>query len=372
MLFTDVAGQQSAKDELIRKWGDNKFPHALLLLGQEGRGGLPMALALAQFLFCEQRTAHDACGHCRNCTRVARLEHPDLHLTFPTIPPSSGKKAMSRYFIDEFRKFIHHHPYGTTYDWLQSIQAENKQGNITAEECNEIIETLNLKSYEEGFKVQMIWRIEYLGKIGNKLLKLIEEPTPRTYIIMVAEQAEDVLPTILSRTQIIRLSPLSPAEITTALVAKGVESAEALRVANMAMGSYADALHLLKKNDDNLLEDVRKLFNAVFRDNGLEIADFAEQWSKKGREAQKKLLQYTLHLLEQSVRARYLPPEKVALPPDEAIFVRRVADNKNLRETTMQKMITALQTTSQHIEHNAHSKAQLHAMCIQLCRFVKQ
>ena len=187
MLFSNVVGQQAAKEGLLKMWHNNVFPHALLISGEEGTGGLPMALALAQYIFCENKTASDACGKCAGCSKAAKLEHADLHMSFPSIPPKPGVKAMSRLFITEFREFIQQTPYGTTYDWLQHINAENKQGNITAEECREIIDTLNLKSYEGGKKVQIIWRPEYLGKEGNILLKLIEEPPRDTILILIAE-----------------------------------------------------------------------------------------------------------------------------------------------------------------------------------------
>ena len=119
-------------------WDKNLFPHALLITGAEGTGGLPLALALAQYIFCEQKTATDSCGHCAGCSKASKLEHADLHISFPSISPKSGTKANSRYYLQEFREFIKQSPYGTTYDWLQFIEADNKQGNITADECREI------------------------------------------------------------------------------------------------------------------------------------------------------------------------------------------------------------------------------------------
>ena len=164
MLFSSVVGQQLAKGGILNMWKNNVFPHALLIVGGEGTGGLPMALALAQYIFCENKSSTDSCGKCAGCSKALRLEHADLHLTFPAIPPKPNTKALSRYYINEFKEFIKQTPYGTTYDWLQHINAENKQGNIPAEECREIINVLNLKSYEGGKKVQIIWRPEYLGK----------------------------------------------------------------------------------------------------------------------------------------------------------------------------------------------------------------
>lgn len=154
----------------------NTMPHALMLTGKEGSGGLPMALALAQYILCEQPGERDSCGACASCQKVSRLEHADLHLTFPVF----GAKALSDTYVREFREFARQTPYGSEYDWLQTIEAENKQGNITSEECEAILRNLSFKSYEGGRKVQLIWMAERLGKEGNKLLKLIEEPPAGT------------------------------------------------------------------------------------------------------------------------------------------------------------------------------------------------
>ena len=366
MQFKDVPGQQAAKEGLLKMWRNDVFPHALLLVGGEGVGGLPLGLALAQYIFCEQKTETDSCGKCNNCSKLSRLEHADIHMSFPTIPPRSGTKGMSRLYIQEFREFIRQSPYGTTYEWLQHINAENKQGNITAEECNEIIDTLNLKSYEGGSKVQIIWRPEYLGKEGNKLLKLIEEPPKDTILILIAENSEDILATIRSRTQTVRLAPVPARDIAEALVARSLtDPAKAAQVAHIANGSYTEALRLVRQADNDLFPGVRDLFNHVFTGNGIGITKFAEEWSKAGREQQKNFLNYIIQLLEQAIRARYAPDAPLSLPQAEADFVRRLAGTKTTFEA-FGKMIDTITDTIFYIERNAHSKTQLHAMCIRM------
>ena len=251
MLLNQVAGQQMAKEGLLRMWQNDHLPHAMLFSGAEGTGGLPLALAFAQFIFCTNKQGYDACGQCNDCHKASRLEHADLHMSFPSIPPKPNTKAMSRYYIQQFREFIVQTPYGTTYDWLQFINAENKQGNITAEECREIIENLSLKSYEGGKKVQIIWRPEYFGKEGNILLKLIEEPPADTVLILVAEEPETILPTILSRTQIIRLAPVSAADIAQGLTDRSLaDPKKAAQVAHIShrYGTY----RCLRKREDQL------------------------------------------------------------------------------------------------------------------------
>lgn len=371
MQFSKIVGQQAAKKGLINMWQTGHFPHAIMLAGHEGTGGLPMALALAQYLFCENKGAEDSCGQCANCSKTARLEHADLHLSFPSIPPKPGTKAMSRYYMQEFREFVKQSPYASTYDWLQYINAENKQGNITAEECREMIEALNLKSYEGNSKVQIIWRPEYLGKEGNILLKLIEEPPANTYLILVAEELDDILATIQSRTQEIKLAPIKEKDIAEALVHRSLtDPRKAAQVAHMANGSYTEALRLLQHATNDLFPDVRNWFNAIFKNNGIAIAKFAEDWSKSGREQQKNLLHYTIQLLEQAIRVRYLPTQPPALPDEEAQFVQKLAVMAIPLET-LYGMVKELTDTMYYIERNAHSKTQLHALSIRMVYVVQ-
>lgn len=366
MLFSNVVGQQPAKEGLMKMWHNGVLPHALLITGNEGTGGLPMALALAQYIFCENKSATDSCGKCAGCSKTSKLEHADLHLSFPTIPPKAGTKAMSRHYIQDFREFMKQTPYGTSYDWLQYIDAENKQGNITAEECREIIDTLNLRSYEGGKKVLIMWRPEYLGKEGNILLKLIEEPPADTVLLFVAENIEDILPTIRSRTQEVKLAPISPAAIAEALTGRAAaDPKKAAQIAHMAAGSYTEALRLTRQQDNDLYPEVRQLFNAVFTGNGLAIAKFAEDWSKAGREQQKNFLAYVIQLLEHAVRARYNPNVAISLPPEEAQFVKKLADT-NISLDGFGQMVQHISDTSFYIERNAHSKTQLHAMAVRM------
>ncbi len=352
-------------------WEDERLPHALLITGAEGTGGLPLALAFAQFIFCTNKKDGDACGNCSDCYKTSRLEHADLHVTFPSIAPKPNTKAMSRHFIQKFREFVAQTPYGTTYDWLQFINAENKQGNITAEECREILENLNLKSYEGGRKIQIIWRAEYLKKEGNILLKLIEEPPPDTLLLLVAEDTDEILPTILSRTQMIRLAPISAADIAQGLTDRSLaDPRKAAQTAHLADGSFTEALKLVRYTENDLFPHVKKWFNALFTQNGIEISKFADEWSKAGREQQKNFLQFNIHLLEQAIRVRYLPGVPPPLPDEEVEFVKKLA-NRNLATELIQKMIERISKTIYYIERNAHGKTQLHALSIMIVQILQ-
>lgn len=367
MKFSDVVGQQAAKQNLVQMWQGGRMPHGLLLLGPEGTGGLPLALAFAQYIFCEDKQDGDACGQCAGCHKVARLEHADLHFSFPVF----GPKVTSPQYIRQFREFALEQPYGSTYEWLQFIGAENKQGNITAEECRRIIEVLSLKAYEGGAKVQILWRPEYLDKEGNILLKLIEEPPADTLLLFVAETTEDILATILSRLQMLRLRPIAPADIAEGLVQRGLaDERRAAQIGQIAEGSFSEALLLAAQTGDDLMPTLREWFNAVFTNNGFGMMRFASEWSKAGRESIRNLLAFALSMLESALRISYLPQAAQSLPPLEAEFAGRLAARR-LPVESVREMMDALTIASRRIERNAYAKSVLLALCIQMRRAIQ-
>src|SRR3982750_3606918 len=261
MQFSNVIGQQVLKKELPELMQDNRLAHALIFLGKEGSGALSLALAFAQFVACEKGNPPagakkgtslfgeasaveririmDSCGVCPSCIKAQKFVHPDIHFSYPVVTKKAGTPPISTDYITEWREFISLYPYGNVYDWLQFIGAENKQGNITANECNDIIRKLSLKTFESDYKVLVMWMPEYLGNEGNKLLKLIEEPPANTLFILVAENESLILPTILSRTQLIKVPALTADEISNALESSAKVSAEQARqVALIADGNF--------------------------------------------------------------------------------------------------------------------------------------
>jgi DNA polymerase III subunit delta' len=371
MQFKEVVGQNEAKEGLIRMRRHNQLPHALLIHGPEGSGGLAMGLALATYILCEQPTETDSCGVCPNCRKAGKLEHADFHHSYPTIRYSDKQPNVSRFYFKEYQEFVRQTVYGTTYDWLQFIGAENKQGNITADECNEVSEKLYLKTYEGGAKILLMWRPEYLGKEGNKLLKLIEEPPANTYLIFVAENTEEILATIRSRAQSVKLVPLKPSDIALALRERlNTEEKAASLIASMAEGSYTKALALTHSTENDFFQDIRKLFNGLYLKDGLTLAALVDEWSKKGREQQKFVLLYLIHLLEHTLRHSAMPDRPILLPQQEADLVARLCQKKLSTESiaAMEEVISA---TINYIERNAHSKSQLMDMMIRLSHIIQ-
>ncbi len=394
MLFKDVIGQQNVKDRLVEMVQHNRVSHALLFLGREGGGGLPLALAFAQYLVCEKANKSndnypaeaslfkfdeptaapavltDACGVCSACTKAAQMVHPDIHYSYPVITKKQGEKPKSTDYIKDYREFVQQAPYGNVYDWLQFLGAENKQGNITAEECNDIIKQLSLKSFESRYKLLLMWMPEYLGKEGNKLLKLIEEPPENTLFILVAEKEELILPTILSRTQLITIPTLENSEIEHALVTRaGVLPEKAHQVAGIAEGNYHEALQLLQHAEEDWQTLLRDWLNAILKEGPVAQVKWIEEAARLGREKQKQFLRYFNHLLEQSIRIRILGAPNVTMPEGEKDFAGRL--NKIAGVTQQQAIIEELDKAAYYIERNANAKMLFHALTIKILHIVK-
>lgn len=371
MLFREVINQRQVKATLLQALNRDRLGHALLFQAPEGAGGLPLALAFAQFLVCTSRNEEDACGECPACKKAAGFQHPDIHYSYPVVTRKNLDKPLSSDYIREWREFLQTQPYGNVQDWLQFIGAENKQGNITAHECLEILKNLSLKPFESRYKIQLIWMPEYLGEQGNRLLKLLEEPPPSTVFILVAEQPERILGTLLSRTQLVKLLPLGQEDISGALVSRaGLGESQALQLAGIAAGNYREALQLILHAHEDLLESLRLWLNLLLTASGKGLQEWLEQIgsAKTGRENQKLLLRYFIYLVELALRARFLGPERLNLPPAELDFADRL--NRIAGTGQLAALTPMLEDAIYHIERNANGRILFHALSIRLARTI--
>ncbi len=410
MQFNNIIGQQATKFQLVNMAQQNRLSHALLFLSKEGSGALQLALAFAQYIVCEKNSPfakpikeqnldlfaaptslfgaaepaliieetidttlkNDSCGTCAACLKAQQLIHPDIHFTYPVLPSKAGDKPISTDYIKEWREFISINPYRNVFDWLQFIGAENKQGNITAEECNDINRKISLKSFESTFKILIIWMPEYLTKNGNKLLKLIEEPPPNTLFLFVAENEALILPTILSRTQLISIHALSNAEIATALQQKNEISADkALQIAAVSQGNYREAQHILQHDEDDWLQILREWLNMIVKRNVTSQLKWIEDMSKQGREKQKQFLKYFTHLLEQAVKLGATANNEqqiFAMAQADADFAQKL--NKMCSIYQQEAIMHELDKASYYIERNANGKILFHALTIKLYHII--
>lgn len=359
MYFRQVIGQEKAKQQFLHAHREARVPHAQLIVAAAGTGGLPMAMAMAQYLLCEHPGETEACGECPACQKTSRLIHPDLHMTFPVIKPEGQTEPpVSTQFLTQWREAVQAQPYMSEYDWLQYIKADNKTGNITAKECREIISRLGLKAYEGHAKVQVLWMAEQLGKEGNILLKLIEEPPPDSYLILVAEDEEQVLATIQSRCQTVRLEPLSDDQITEVLQQQFPDSAEEeIHTATLlADGSFNTARQLLLNPASAFRDWLRQYLIVCHKRQMPELLAWIDDVSKAGREVQKAFLMYAVRYFRECLLMAFQPERLARLMEDQLAGAEYLA--QELSFDMFEQLIIRMENLHYYIGRNANPKVQ--------------
>lgn len=354
MQFKDIIGQQAVKSKLIQGVKEGRIPHAQMFLGAEGSGNLALTLAYAQYIACVAKTDTDSCGTCPNCLKYSKLIHPDLHFTFPTV----GSKEISDNFIAQWRETFLAKPYLNVFEWLMSLGAENKQGNITVDECRNIIKKLSLKSFEGDFKVLIMWMPEYLGKEGNTLLKLIEEPPQKTLFLLAANNDEHILGTIKSRTQLVKIPQLQQPEIQDALIENHhVDEETARSAAFLAEGNYNLAIKLLSQTENDFFDSFRNWMLMCYKNDMGSVVNWVDDTSRIGREMLKSFLGYGLHIFRECLMAKNTDGKMLHLTQKENEFVAKFANF--LSTSTIENITNAFNETIYHTERNANAKISL-------------
>lgn len=345
MQFKNIIGQQAIKDRLMGLIKENRLPHALLLWGNEGIGKLALAIALAQYLLCENRQDIDACDECLSCKQIKKLIHPDLHFVFPIVKKTT--EPICDDFLEDWREMITQSPYFSYQQWMDKI-GDGKQGQIYSRESEEILRKLNYKSFQGEFKAMIIWLPEKMNAIcANKLLKLLEEPPEKTYFILVSEQPEQLLTTISSRTQMIHVPGIATEDL------QPIVGEEIARVAN---GNYIKAMLMQQQAGESktYFDLYRNLMLMVVRHDVLGVKQWAEQLHEMGREEMKNFLRYAQHITRECFIMHFGKRELNYLEVHEQDFAPKFArflstDNIEFIMETFAKAVT-------DIEQNGNGK----------------
>ena len=379
MHFSDIIGQEHLKNHLTKSADLGRIPHAQLFIGPEGSGTLATALAYAQYILCKNSDSENSGGNESCNLKFSHFTHPDLHFIYPTVTTSEVKtKPKSIDFITDWRLFLKQNPYGSLFDWLNFLEAGNKQGEIRVDDAQEILRLLSLKSYEGGYKIAIIWMADKINiAASNKLLKLLEEPTEKTLFILVAEKEEDIIQTILSRCQVLHFNALHENNIAERLITDfNIEEREARKLAHQAQGNFNKALKLLHENGEDgafeewFVEWVRAAFRA--KGNASAISDlirWSETISAIGRESQKKFLNYCIEMFRQALLINYQTTTLVYMEPKVAKFkLENFAPFVN--GNNIDAIFTELSDAIYHIERNGNAKIILTDLSIKLTRLI--
>ena len=359
MQFKDVIGQDGVKRKLILSVQENRVPHAQLFLGPEGNGKLPLALAYAQYILCPHRTATDSCGVCPSCQKIGKLTHPDLHFVVPTTTTKSVKSnPESDLFMTEWRDYVlQTEGYVDSSSWYDFLEVENKQGYISVRDAATLLRKLSFKSYEGEYKIAIIWMAEKMRTdTANKLLKLLEEPPEKTLFILIAEDQEELLATIRSRTSLVKVPRLEQDEMQQALVQRlGCTVQEASDAAMVAEGNWIKACRNAKDAEDQkyYFHTFQQWMRLCFKAAVSELIDFSNNIKSIGRERQKQLLDYGLDIVRNALLFNNNLAQWVMLPEEEKKFNAGFAPF--VKPANIIQIADLLEEASRQIERNGYA-----------------
>ncbi|MFM2207011.1 MAG: hypothetical protein RL213_986 [Bacteroidota bacterium] len=374
MRFSEVIGHSLLKSRLLTAVSEGRVSHAQLFLGPEGSGALPMALAYAQYLLCRQPVAGDACGTCSSCMKAAKMVHPDITFSFPVPTKEKISDPRSIDFIAEFRESVLANPYLNYHDWITALELENKQGLIRIHEARYIIERLSLKSVEGAFRIVLMWYPEKMNvEAANCLLKILEEPEEKTVFLLVAENDETIPVTILSRTQLVKVTRLKDEEVLKGLSAiPGADSKLLQPVTHRAAGNFRMALNLLAEEDPDadLAETFLAWMRACLKLNVQQLQKLGDELAAIGRERQKGFFEYCLSVVRECLLMNYGDEKLVRIEGKEKDSFRKLAPF--IHSDNADGFIRALDEMHYHVERNANFKIQFMDLSFRLNRLLNK
>jgi len=376
MLFSTIPGLEEVKQKIIQAVRNNHLAHALLFHGPEGSANLKMALALATYLHCDNPQEHDACGTCPSCQRMAKLIHPDMNFAFPmpglTKDDEDPNKEKKVDYTASFRDFTLSEPYGNISDWIYKNSFEKKQLNISRAAGRQIIKTLSLKSFEGGYKIMLIWAPEFLHiTTANSLLKILEEPPEKTVFLLVTSQPEQLLTTILSRTQKIMVRAFSDQEIMDHLVKEDFCSREAAsQIAPLADGNMREAYNMIDQVGDENTVMIRDWFRACYSIQINEILSYVEQFSGKDKEAQKSFILSGMNVLREVMLDKSQLPELMRSVENDRDFIHKLGVHV-LDEEKLFGIYEVLNNAFYYLGRNANPKVLFADLSFKITRIMK-
>ena len=363
MEWREVIGQREAQERLQQLVKDHHLPHAMMLCGPNGSGKLALATAFACYLLDDGTPSAKA--------MLQKLEHPDLHFTYPTIKlpsMSADHKPVSDDFAKEWNQLILQSPYFTMDAWMQAMGGENQQAIITAGESDELVRKLSLKSSQGGYKISIVWLPERMNiECANKILKLLEEPPSQTVFIMVCQEPDKLLETIRSRVQRIDVKKIADEDMKKALMDKrGLTEDMAQRISRMANGNWLKSLEMLRADSENelFLDMFQSLMRLAYMRKVKDLKAWSEQMAAMGREKQKRFLEYFLRLVRENFMYNFQNEELCYMTQREEEFASKFA--RFINEANVMAINDLANLAIRDIGQNANAKIVFFDMALQM------
>jgi len=358
MQFANIPGYTPTKQHLLSLAQQQQVPHAQLFWGPEGNASLPLAWAWATYLLCQQPQSEDACGQCTACKAMHQGTHPDVKFVFPTTPTAkiTGKEVVSSSFLKLWRTFLQERPYGQLRDWTHVLHSENKQPSIAREEAREIMHYVSYKAFEGRYKLVLLWLPEYLHPTAaNALLKVLEEPPPYTVFLLVSVQPDKVLGTIRSRTQPLHIPALTDEALTHLLQQHyTLEPAQLASILLLADGNLNKAWQLADQTADTYFAHFKDWMRSCYTHHGPQLVGQANAFQEMGKDLQKNLLTYALHMLREALLSSFAQPTLTRTTPVEQKFTQKL--KTTLTHAQLTACIQGLNEAYYHLERYANPK----------------
>ena len=374
MQFKDVIGQDKVKQQLIAQIKSDRISHAQMFLGPEGSGKLPLAAAYAQYLLCDNPSDSDSCGQCPNCQKSKSMNHPDIHYVFPVVVSKKDKVNSSDDLRQEWNQLMINHVYFDLNTWLETNDNFGKNPIIGVDESRSILKKLSLKSYSDKYKIMVVWLPEKMNnQAANKLLKILEEPPKNTLFILVCDNSESILPTIISRCQIVQVPALKNGEIAAYLKSKYATDDEVSQtISNLSQGNIFTAINAVQgdKAQHAYFELFVKLMRSAYAANPIDLMNVSDEIASLDKEKQKNFVLYGLHIFRESIIMNYLKGKLLNLRNEESEFLQKFArfiNNQNITELTDE-----FNNAYYHIERNANAKILFSDLVIKLTKLVRK
>jgi DNA polymerase-3 subunit delta' len=353
--FSKIIGHAALKARLIGNIREGRVAHAQFVIGPRGSGVLPLALAYATYLFCQEPGEGDSCGRCPSCQMMAKIAHPDLNLAFPIFLSDKVKTCES--FLPEWRAAVLEQPYLDDEMWRARLSGENKQLRMGVDIAAEMMRKLSLRSHQGGWKVMLVWLPGTMNlEAANKLLKGLEEPEPKTIFLLVDSSNDRILPTILSRTQLVKVAAPDPGEVAAALRERYPELTleQAHGIAARSEGDLLEAFAMAEGREEELFVFFRDWLRACYANKVSDTVDYGDYFAKMGREQQKGLMTYALYLIRQCMLQWQDAPQLVRAFGEEMDFVKKFS--ALLNASNVDGIRRELETAHGHLERNANPK----------------
>lgn len=372
MKFSEIPGLAETKKTLTDSVKSNHIAHAQLFVGAEGALNLPLALAYATYIHCQDKQTDDSCGKCSACSKSLKYIHPDTHFVFPlsNIKNDKDDERFKSEILKSWRTFLLEQPFADLDDWTTSYGGEDKLALISREESREIVKALSLKPFESQFKIMIIWQPEFMHpSAANGILKILEEPAAHTYFILVTNAADRLLPTIISRTQIITVPLLSDKEVENYLVdKKSIERKRAAAITQLAEGNLNLSFKLTENEEDDSTPFFINWMRACFKKNFGSLVSSSEEFHALDKLRQRNILHYGMNMMRESLLRSAGANELHRVQGEELKFIQDFS--KVLNVYKIEKSYSLMNDATYHLERNGSAKMIFLDLSLQLAKTI--